>query len=1368
MGNGVNDFSSAWTLLKKLAAENSNGEFNKKNITNEQVQSIMLGADTDDDGVVSESEFRTAFFSSEAYSDLEQEYLDAFDMVSGADGVHGTLSEQDMSNEMVANNGGVNKGSDEGTMSERAGGGNNGGGSNGGGPGGSNPAGTTAASMPERKTASDLLAGNPDKQTLVNGQADALAAIDAERTAHEQAVSEYEGQVAAQQEAWDKQTDAFNEVLENAELTKEATIEAREGVDAANEKREAVDAQVSEQSSAVDTAKAKVSALKGAEPDPYIEVVVGENEDGSPITESQPNPEHATWVAELADAEAEVTEAEETLESLKEDQAEAEEAYNKAVENFMTVAEQEKELPQEIADAKAELDTAKDAYNEVKTDKPPEITQHKQKMDILQANANAYRDAVMTLETNIPEGYKMENGKIVEDLPEGSDKVPHTLEESEKENFPANAEFPADGTSGAIIDKETGEIIGQVTVDSEGNATYFEMGLQEPEPLTYSSKYDMAAALFEGGIDEKGNPIPAEDMWTNGKIDFTNMSSEDVAEIAEIYDNMVAEYNEGKPENECKPDFRTSATIAANNIVANLGDNPKAKDIEDAKGDIVNITAALVGIGDDMRSQLADLDPNSQEYKDIKGELVATITVMDAVVNQYENILAKEGVSTNPDDENYNAEEAEKLAALEDAINGLGAEIKQNTPAASTESFNAFLENNGIDASKTSPEMLSIYAEQFMAEVNGTEIVLDDAQITTVVNELMGDENFNGEKSNANAAWDRHDFSNYSPETMAKIMSAYDEKAGENGRSFLESADFYGIDEAQKSNIADSVVRATGLDGELGEYAKGQVEAAITAELESGDSTFIQAIIKAPNEALEFAQGLIKDMDLINQVKNSEALKKDGDASGKTLADRLAESLEETAAKDYISPEALELAKTLTTDEAWDNINFAEMSDAEIAQLAKAYDSINNAGAFDAAYAEKFPANEDDKLMEAIDTQDPSAIEDADGKKQDIADALKAGEGWDDLTGMTDQEIAEIAHLYEGGPDAFLQDYQDMLGDLETSEYTTIRQGLTAGRADAEEAKANEAAAEISNEELQNSMDLINGYLNDIAAFEANGLDVSSKVEQLEQEIGKILSSENIPYEQKLKALESLNTNEATSKYVQGYLNNSESGAGTEVSNIILDAVSDPDTTPQDLIALDTRIKDLTGMSLNEYIMSMDNQELSYNYMDGIINMYGKSDANGVEALNTTFDPINTMREMFPEAESWWQSISGTHQIDNVSQTNLLTKLLNNIEEATIGTSEGNNTDAMLENFANKSGYDSELYNEMVDTAITQNNYNTADSKTLKAILDNDKLTPEMKKGIIYKLFDGDTSKISSTLNQFTYKNNEEEVYTQKYLELFN
>ena len=90
--SSINNSSEGWKYLKSMADKLGGA----KNISDADLKKLLMNADDDGDGLISELEFKEEFLSSEEYKDLEEDFLKAFEEIAKNDGEKGSISEEDI------------------------------------------------------------------------------------------------------------------------------------------------------------------------------------------------------------------------------------------------------------------------------------------------------------------------------------------------------------------------------------------------------------------------------------------------------------------------------------------------------------------------------------------------------------------------------------------------------------------------------------------------------------------------------------------------------------------------------------------------------------------------------------------------------------------------------------------------------------------------------------------------------------------------------------------------------------------------------------------------------------------------------------------------------------------------------------------------------------------------------------------------------------------------------------------------------------------------------------------------------------------------------------------------------------------------
>ena len=520
------EFSAAFDLLKSLASKVGG----KSEVTEKDVKKMMKDADTDGDGIISEAEFKEVYMSTEEYEKLEEDYMEAFEAVAELDGEEG-ISSEDLDSA-------VEKYEEEQAAKEEDGDSSSTGGGPGG-PGGPGNPGTNPNTTPNPEGTSD---GSLDPVSLseqntmdeLTGKRDsAMDTVASQREAKEAAIADAEAKTEAEKEKYDNATKAFADKLKEKD---EALTEAEQNIvdledckTALNEEITNQESKVTEAQSAADDAKAQVSDIEGQISSlgsaPPATITVTDSEGN---TSTVPNPAYEAWVAKKealeaklaeakdaqAEAEIKLSEAEEQLTGLEDELTLIESTLNAQINEYMqTEAAADQELQQlntEITNTSKEYNDAKAAENEIAAPFDAEIEKAK-------ADLEAYDEAME-----------------IEEMPEDWSKEDKAgLEEVDKSSLPPDYEVK----DGKIYDAEGNEV-GKVVSGEEDESTgeksedrYYMKKEPEEQNLSFIDRYDMAQKLAKAEDPEKA--------WK--EVDFSKLSSEDIAKIGELYEKEMAE-----------------------------------------------------------------------------------------------------------------------------------------------------------------------------------------------------------------------------------------------------------------------------------------------------------------------------------------------------------------------------------------------------------------------------------------------------------------------------------------------------------------------------------------------------------------------------------------------------------------------------------------------------------------------------------------------------------------------------------------------------------------------------------------------------------------------------------------------------------
>ena len=541
------DVTKAFDVMKSLAQKaGGSGDISRADATK-----MFKKSDLDGDGIISLEEFKDFYMSTDDYESLEEEYLEAFEALSDIDGEEG-LSEEDMNSAMEE--------AGELPAEVPSSGGGSGGG---GGPTSKNP---TTQNESDGNLDPVQLSEKYSESELGSKRSDAMNTLAEQREAKEKATEQAEQKVETTKEEYDNATKAFADKLAAKE---EQLTELEENIVEIEETKEAVNTEVTAQKEAVSQCEttvsdnqSKVSDVQGqldSLGDPPPETIPTYDEEGNEVG-SAPNPAYEAYIAQkealeaelaaaedaLAESEVELSEAEEKLGALEFELEFVESEFNKTVDNYMKT---EAANNQELQTLKTNIDTANTEYSAAKTEKQTVTAPYETAIKAAQADLKSYDEAM----------------KIEEMPQEWTKEEKLGLEKVDKADLPPTYEVKSDGK---IYDKD-GNVVGK-TVMSEDEETgetkvesYYLEKQPEQESMYFIEMYEMVDKML--GEVEEGEFDPTK-VWSS--FDFSKMSSEDVAKVAEIYENRIAQEKEEAVDEAVKglPDsFVDAAKLYLNN-----------------------------------------------------------------------------------------------------------------------------------------------------------------------------------------------------------------------------------------------------------------------------------------------------------------------------------------------------------------------------------------------------------------------------------------------------------------------------------------------------------------------------------------------------------------------------------------------------------------------------------------------------------------------------------------------------------------------------------------------------------------------------------------------------------------------------------
>ena len=507
--------TTSWSVLMQLAGK-VNGD---KELTTDELKKLLEDADANNDGVIELAEFKEAFLSAEEYSNLEEDFLEAFDAIAELDDVDASISDKDI--EMA-----IKEFEDAQKVETPSGGGSYGGSGNGGNGG-------------DKKDSTDL--DSKQLPELKSERSDVLSDISSKRAEKEEALSKVDADIAGTQEDYNEATASFLELAEAGAENDEALAAIVSEIGIFEGQKNALQGQISEQEGLISETTTQISTISSSlssleEPSKTIEYFNEETQQ----TETQDNPAYAEYLQqkealenELAAAEQELAKQEEELTALEGDLTITEDHLEAKMLEYMATKESAGTLTQAERDAMTAVDTAKTAYDTAKGQVKEVETQYDKEIDALQASLIAYNDAITEKELTLPEGYSSENGELTN----GENNLLY-LEDGK---LPDGYKI----VDGKIVDADE-NTVGLVTGDEENQQLYL-IQEKEPESKGYATAYYVAANLFDATMN--GDEEARAKMWET--TDFSMYSPSDLALIQEIYDRMVSDYN-SIPENKDK------------------------------------------------------------------------------------------------------------------------------------------------------------------------------------------------------------------------------------------------------------------------------------------------------------------------------------------------------------------------------------------------------------------------------------------------------------------------------------------------------------------------------------------------------------------------------------------------------------------------------------------------------------------------------------------------------------------------------------------------------------------------------------------------------------------------------------------------
>ena len=343
-----------------------------------------------------------------------------------------------------------------------------------------------------------------------------------------------------------------------------------------------------------------------------------------------------------------------------------------------------------------------------------------------------------------------------------------------------------------------------------------------------------------------------------------------VDDAKEAYDKTVEELESEDEDVQAQIDDIRSRKEANDTAISD-----KNSQISNINGDISSKESEI----SDIDSQISSLkEPSESDYMHEVGEGEDKHQEVDqaaynAAKAEYEQQKAAlEEQKQAAEDELTNLQQ--ELEAAEGELQSLeeqGAEIDQELSELLTN------EKDNISGAEEAQAALQAYNEAQEAYENETKQIDENIQtlrdnlntLDTALNEKRAEELRTSED-----AWENTDFSNYQPETLAKIMEAYDNGKSEDEPSFLEKASemLDSNDEEQQKKydtIVDSLVTQAAKDEKVADKLQSQLNKELNSE--NPNTRLLDSIIKASENNKLGLANIAAKYDEVNGANSFES-----------------------------------------------------------------------------------------------------------------------------------------------------------------------------------------------------------------------------------------------------------------------------------------------------------------------------------------------------------------------------------------------------------------------------------------------------------------------------------------------------------------
>ena len=512
-----------------------------KTVTSNEVTSIFKNLEKNEDGTVDTSEFALAIanaFGEKQIDSIEEEYLEAWEAISGIDGNNESISAEDIA--------GLESSIEENSSSVSE---TSGGGGGGGGGGGASSSGFPSVQNnnlntqtgPVSSIPAANITGNESIEELQTGRSDALAQLS------EMQSQKYNNEAVI--EAEQSVTDAKTEYNEAIEAFEENAKELYKEIADVQKLKEENDIAINNQKSVIDGLKGQISSTEGEISSltvPPETITETDPETGESV--SKPNPAYqeylnkkATLEAKLADLQAKLANEETTLASFEEKGLEID---TKLADILNSQKMQENEYAKAAADAFMAYIDAQINLSSVEAEQTAQID-----ADIaqLRENVSAYDNAIDKAENGEEFGAtdKEESDITLEEFldsiedPQTRDFYERLYEIYDFDSFNNRSDIPQYFQTVYTDAFATGTIrsAGCGITSLAMIASYLTGETITPDMLTNGYRGDNPASAMHAGIKNLGLNLTTYEGWGNACADINGDGT----------NNLDAALDAGKP-----------------------------------------------------------------------------------------------------------------------------------------------------------------------------------------------------------------------------------------------------------------------------------------------------------------------------------------------------------------------------------------------------------------------------------------------------------------------------------------------------------------------------------------------------------------------------------------------------------------------------------------------------------------------------------------------------------------------------------------------------------------------------------------------------------------------------------------------------